>query len=713
MTPSETIVAIQRASGFSDNEIGRRVGASLVAVRRWKRGLSKPNPGQALRLRELAGGIPASPVRHNGFASHGSLFVEGSVSSTVTAPVRLEEEPRGPILARLMQRGLGTTDISALKARHETPAPTPSVAFEGQIAAGKNTYTYDAHTYHTKVPPQGILSLLEHYLPSGGLLLDPFAGSGMTGVAARVGGLDCILNELSPAACFIADRFCASVDAAQFRSGVNAVLSDLEDIRRRLYQTQCRECGRDTEALYFVWSYGVVCPHCSGEFVLWDHCRSYGRTVRDHKILSEFPCPNCQNGLVKSRLSRTKAYPVQVGYKCCTPGRAETVASLSDADRELIAALDRAPPTADGFYPTLALPAGVNLNQPRRHGLNTVARLYTTRNLAAISQLWRAVHRVDDTDVAGQLAFVCTSLYQRVTRLSEFRFWGGSGNTARLNVPFIFNESNVFLAFERKARSIGDHLATTAAGYRGQVSILNGSATSLSDIGDESVDLIFTDPPFGSNINYSEMNLLWESWLGLYTDPTHEAIVSKPQGKDVSAYGGLMTQAMCEAFRVLRPGHWMLLMFMNSSSIVWEALRSAVLEAGFEIRSVDAFDKEHGTFKQFVSPNTAGYDLVLHCLKPDKSQMETDGSYRVTESAEEFLSSRDLSQYVREFLHVSRDSEVDLQLLYSEWTAVQLAHGGTTVDLATFRAYLTTQMDRDPDLQRVLQESRDIPEEHA
>lgn len=55
---------------------------------------------------------------------------------------------------------------------------------------------------------------------------------------------------------------------------------------------------------------------------------------------------------------------------------------------------------------------------------------------------------------------------------------------------------------------------------------------------------------------------------------------------------------------------------MNSSQEVWAALRSAVANAGFLIRQVNIFDKQHGTFKQFVDANTAGADLILHCQRP-------------------------------------------------------------------------------------------------
>ena len=301
-------------------------------------------------------------------------------------------------------------------------------------------------------------------------------------------------------------------------------------------------------------------------FNLWDACRSYGRTVREHRILSEFPCPQCAEPLKKSALERSEAEAVEVGYKCCGSREREQTHPPTADDLALIDDLTRRSRSAVGWFPTTPLPDGVNLGQPRRQGLTSVDRLYTPRNLAAMSHLWRAIHEFEDADTAAFLAWVFTSLYRRVTRLSEFRFWGGSGNTARLNVPFIFDEPNVFVSFERKARTIVDHLVTTGATYSGRSVVMNGSATDLSWLPDSSIDLIFTDPPFGANINYSEMNLLWESWLGRTTDTAEEAIVNRFQSKGLDEYRKLMLRSLEEAHRVLRPGHWMLLVFMNSSA---------------------------------------------------------------------------------------------------------------------------------------------------
>lgn len=683
-------------ANLSELRLAELLGTSLVSISRWQRGVGQPSPSQEQRILDLYDSLLRGETPKTGanpFLSKGvRTRLPGQGVLGESAPtVALGESPYPPVICRLAIQDVfheeGEAALDNLLQAHSIAATTSALPFAAAVSAGKNTYTYDAHTYHTKVPPQGIAELLAHYLPDGGLVLDPFSGSGMTGVAASVTGLDCVLNELSPAACFISNRFTTRVSSTDFEEAVRVIIARLRDLRSQLYRTECRECGREVELLYTVWSYRVICSDCGCEFLLWDHCKKFGKLVREHKILTEFPCPSCGRIQRKSALQRTIAVPVLVGYKCCGSRQQEVTHSPSKLDIERIEAFERSAPLAEDFCPSKALPDGVNLRQPAKHGLDRIEKFYTRRNLSALSHLWQTIHLLASPQLCGHLAFVFTSLYQRVTKLSEFRFWGGSGNMARFNVPFVFNEANVFVTFERKARTILDHLESTAANFKGRVVVVNDSATSMKRIPDNSIDLIFTDPPFGANINYSEMNLLWESWLGKYTETASEAIVNRVQGKGVHEYETLMTQSLCQCCRVLRPGHWMLLVFMNSSSEVWEALRRALAGAGFRVVRTDIFDKQHGTFKHFVSENTAGMDLVLHCLKPtDVSSMQPLNASRETGlDIADFLRSRQQHVPTNTFLHVGRNEEIDYRTLYSEWLAQSFDRQREFVDFSTFR----------------------------
>jgi transcriptional regulator with XRE-family HTH domain/predicted RNA-binding Zn-ribbon protein involved in translation (DUF1610 family) len=374
---SEQLLEIRKTTGLSQERLAQRLGVSFVSVNRWERGAATPSPAQAARIdglhESVVKGEAAGAPRTDVFASRGVRQVATRLSP---ADLELASEPGPPILERVTDGEYfvegGAAALADVLARHQSPAPVAESRPVAGMSAGKNTYTYDAHTYHTKVPPQGIADLVGHYLPKSGLVLDLFGGSGMTGVAAATLGMDCILVELSPAACFISREFTRTVDPGRYAAAVAAVIDACAEIRTRLYRTTCRECGDATELLYVVWSYRVICPHCASDFQLWDHCRSYGRTVREHKILSHFDCPECGVGLVKSKLQRTIAEPVQVAYQCCGSRQREVVHAPDHSDIELITEIEADPPLVTGYFPNDALPEGVNLGQPRRHGLDRV-----------------------------------------------------------------------------------------------------------------------------------------------------------------------------------------------------------------------------------------------------------------------------------------------------------------------------------------------------
>ena len=130
-------------------------------------------------------------------------------------------------------------------------------AFAADIKEGKNDPIYNAHSYHTKVPPRAIIPYILHYTQPGDLLLDPFCGSGMTGVAAmmcsappedlleqfpdlkgRVGPRRAILNDLAPAACHIASNFCTPVDVASLKHEFERIKSEVKKEFDWLYGTE-------------------------------------------------------------------------------------------------------------------------------------------------------------------------------------------------------------------------------------------------------------------------------------------------------------------------------------------------------------------------------------------------------------------------------------------------------------------------------------------
>ena len=130
-----------------------------------------------------------------------------------------------------------------------------------------------------------------------------------------------------------------------------------------------------------------------------------------------------------------------------------------------------------------------------------------------------------------------------------------------------------------------------------------------------SVDYIFTDPPFGENIYYADLNFLVESWHGVLTDPESEAIVDKAKKKTAADYQELMRRCFEEYHRVLKPGRWMTVVFSNSKNAIWRAIQEAMGTAGFVIADVRTLDKKQGSFRQ-VTSSAVKQDLVISAYKP-------------------------------------------------------------------------------------------------
>src|SRR6266545_1122748 len=97
------------------------------------------------------------------------------------------------------------------------------------VKASKSSPIYKAHTYHTKVPPEGIVPYIEHYTDPGDLVLDPFCGSGMVGVAALMSSRNAFLSDLSPAAVHIARNYCTPVDVATLHREFERIKAEVKE----------------------------------------------------------------------------------------------------------------------------------------------------------------------------------------------------------------------------------------------------------------------------------------------------------------------------------------------------------------------------------------------------------------------------------------------------------------------------------------------------
>jgi hypothetical protein len=164
------------------------------------------------------------------------------------------------------------------------------------------------------------------------------------------------------------------------------------------------------------------------------------------------------------------------------------------------------------------------------------------------------------------------------------------------------------------------------------VTVLNGTATNLGAIPNESVDYVFTDPPFGQNIYYADCSLLWEAWLQRFTDESKEIVVSERRSggnfKKLGDYQQLMTRALTEVFRVLKPNRWATIEFNNSDGRVFDGIKKAVTDAGFRIVNMLLLDKTQKSFKQVKGASgeedVVDKDVLFNLHKPGVARAEAN-----------------------------------------------------------------------------------------
>ena len=518
--------------------------------------------------------------------------------------------------------------------------------FAADVSVGKNDPTYLAHSYHTKVPYKAIMRYLMHYTKPGDLVLDGFCGTGMTGLAAlmcgnpdvetkvaieqAIGNVEwgkrfAILNDLSPAATFISANYNSPVDKMVFHREAEKILEATRKECAWLYKTK-HVNKEDTISFsfndeygdinYVIWSDVYICPHCGEEIVFWKSAvdESTG------EVKEVFSCPHCGAKAKKKDCSHakeviidpitgdvrevSKQIPVQICYSYY--GK-KYLKEPDESDLELLTKINNY--NIDCWYPTDELPLGDNTAQPRQsHGVAYAYDFLYKRPLIVFATLRKYCP-------TARYYWLITSILEGSSKLNRER---PNGLPSKLNgtlyISSMVREINVLDFFERKIKR---YLEANLVNDSNIVS--TGSCTDLRNVPSNSIDYIFTDPPFGSNINYSELSFAWEAWLGVKTNNKEEAIINNTQKKQLSDYQELMEKCFCEYYRVLKPNRWMTVEFHNSKNSVWNAIQEALLKAGFIIADVRTLDKKQGSFKQVTTSTAVKQDLVISAYKPKES----------------------------------------------------------------------------------------------
>ncbi len=493
------------------------------------------------------------------------------------------------------------------------------VPFSDDFTVDQRHPVYLFHPYHTKVPPSIISTLIEYYTKENDVVLDVFAGSGMTGVAARELNRKVILNDLSPVASFISGVNTTTDNAIKVVEEAERILEESEREHSRLYKTSYGNHLVDVN--YFVWADIFICPECVHDFPFFPHgVIHHGNKVQTKK---QFNCPSCNANLNIRKVNRfitQNGKAKKVVWVNAGTGKNRISREANDFDLRLAEEVEFELSHTKSWFPKDAIdPDGYSakLAQLGNKRITDISKFLSSRNLIVYSDLWNRMEGIKDTGVRNGVRSILTSIFTVISERQGY-FGGGGGMSGNLYMPVVRMEKNVFHSFKRKIKKFKQSELKKPKNHFDHF-VTNQSSTELKNINDESIDYIYTDPPFGANIIYSEMNLLLEGWLKVKTNEESESVINETKNKSFFSYGELMTRCFRECYRVLKPGRWMSVEFHNTKAAVWNLIQSSISESGFIIAQVNKLDKGSTTILADIRPGAAVQDLIISCYKPDSS----------------------------------------------------------------------------------------------
>lgn len=582
------------------------------------------------------------------------------------------------------------------------------------ITQGKNSAIYNAHTYHTKVPHQVIMRYILHYTQPGDIVLDGFAGTGMAGVAASVcgnpdpesketieqdfkdngfkkpvwGKRHGVCGDLSPLCFHISSNYNSKIDSRTLAKVVEKVTKRLLDRFGSFYEVSSH-WGK-AHVNYFVWSEVVACKNCGAELNV--HDLSFDYTKKElHESLT---CPHC--GTIQKRTEANSIHVTQFDvaagesttellYKCCLMNL-----STSRSGRQFSKDVpEPAFPEFLGFLPSYEFGEGDKFGDPKRVGVTKVSQIYFKRTQYVLAYLYNLI-QTEFSEYEKPLMFIFTSMLPKLTRMNRYMPQHGSralvgpmANT--LYIPPQCVENNPIDQFTYQAGKVVRAMEMCEDGTVVQIA----SATH-SQLPDNSVDYVFTDPPFGSNIMYSELNTISESWLRVMTDNTEEAISNNTQHKGLPEYQGIMTHCFQEYHRVLKPGHWMTVEFSNTSASFWNSLQHSIKSAGFIIAAITDLNKERGGLHAMLGPTAVKQDLAISCYKPSGALEEKiieKPAQSLWEMVDEHLSR--VAKFIKNENGIVYISERDPRIIYDRVISYYVQKGlDIPIDSISFQAEL-------------------------
>ena len=429
---------------------------------------------------------------------------------------------------------------------------------------------YMMHRYWGRKPHNVVNEYLRFYSKKGDVILDPFMGSGVTIIEALKEERNAVGIDLNPLSQFIVKGTIEPVDLDLLLKTYNKISEELRKKYEYLYQTNCSIC--------------------------------FSKSILVNAIYKE------------DKLKRVKGI-------CSNCGSFKKNADKDDELRLL--KIDKLF-TKMKDLGNIDLPDDEILQFVKRSGRTHIKQLFTNRALIILSELKREILKSSNKKIKNSLMMCFSSMLPNVSRMIPGDYENISGKSgwviSKIWVPKIHTEKNIFISLESRFKKIlagkkeSNHLIKSR-----KYKLFTKSSEYLKNLSPDSIDYIFTDPPYGDSIAYLGLSMFFNSWLGLKPAYSREIIYDPFRGKRYDDYHNRMQKVFSELYRVIKPGKFLSFSFNNRDLQIWESVMESVKIAGFEFKNVTYQEQAVSSGTQGINyKNTLRGDFIYTFQKLTK-----------------------------------------------------------------------------------------------
>ena len=306
----------------------------------------------------------------------------------------------------------------------------------------------------------------------------------------------------------------------------------------------------------------------------------------------------------------------------------KTYEPLNGSDREIELRVATEFKEIANSFPCVAVAPGYNTNQMLKHNYRYWHQLFSDRQLVCIRQIVDAIREINDRNLrllfsclfSGTLEFnnLFTSFKGEGTGAVRHMFahhilkpemmpleaniWGTSKSSGAFSCLF---NSRVERALSYKSDPFELRLhgnkSTKVHGINMPLShcivddfsmfnsnldavYLSNGDSSCTDLPDNSIDLVVTDPPFFDNVHYSELADFFYYWLNQIIEISSENTTrsfAEVQDTNAELFTAKLTSVFAESRRVLRSDGLFIFTYHHSRHKGWTAVHRAIRHAGF------------------------------------------------------------------------------------------------------------------------------------